>query len=210
MNKINYYNVSQQIIKSFKEGSKKPRLLLHACCGICSIFPLDYLSPYFDITIYYTNSNIYSIEEFNKRFEVLKNYLDLLQKEKNICVSLEKVPYDHEKFMQDLLPYKDSKEGGERCFLCYTKRMAEAYDYAEENKFDYFTTTLTVSRQKDSQVINHIAEKLEKEHFYTKYFYSDFKKHAGGEIGTKKAKDLGLYIQDFCGCEFSLRDSTKE
>jgi predicted adenine nucleotide alpha hydrolase (AANH) superfamily ATPase len=205
-NVINYYLKSQQIINNLDKKAAKTKLLLHACCGICMIYPLDYLTPYFDVTIYYSNSNIFPNEEFERRYATLCEYLEIFFQKTGIRVNSIKANYNHETFVQDLLPYKDLPEGEERCFICYTKRMDEAFKYADENGFDFFTTTLTVSRQKDSQVINHIAEKLQKNYFNCKYFYSDFKKNAGGEIGNKRAKDLGLYMQHFCGCEFSKKE----
>ena len=110
--------------------------------------------------------------------------------------------------VEDLL-YKDLKEGGSRCVLCYTKRMKEAYDFAEENNFDYFTTVMTISRQKNSQILNKIGKSLELNHSKTKYFYSDFKKNKGIDIGQDMAKKYNLYRQEYCGCEFSMKNNEK-
>lgn len=203
MNNINYYLKSLQIINNLPKNGQKPTLLLHACCGICMIFPLDFLTPYFDVTIYYSNSNIFPESEFDKRYQTLMQYLEIFKKNTGIAVKTIKGHYNHEDFMIDLLPFKNLPEGQQRCFICYQKRMEEGFAYAEANGFDFYTTTLTVSRQKDSQIINKIANELSKKFTKTRYFYSDFKKHAGGEIGNRRAKDLGLYMQHFCGCEFS-------
>ena len=82
--------------------------------------------------------------------------------------------------------------------------MLEAMIYADKNNFDYFTTSLTSSRQKSAFVINKIGEEISKNAAKVQYFYSDFKKKAWAEIGYATAKEKGYYLQEYCGCEFSL------
>ena len=204
METINYNKKTLQILDNLDKSNKKPKLLLHACCGICLIYPLDFLFDYFDITVFYSNSNIYPKEEFEKRYDTLSGYLDLFKNHFNNQIKLIKAPYDHETYMKDLRPYANEKEGGIRCELCYEKRLREAFEYAKKNNFDFVCTTLTSGRQKPSQKINQIAKKLEEEYAPIKYLYSDFKKNGGTEKGTKKAKSLNLYFQNYCGCEYSI------
>ena len=87
--------------------------------------------------------------------------------------------------------------------------MKSSYDFAEEHGFDYFCTVMTISREKNSLILNHIGEELEKTHSKTKYFYSDFKKHDGALIGVNMRKGYDLYYQKYCGCEFSLESRLK-
>lgn len=201
----NYYLKSLQILAELENSPKKPSILLHACCGICAIYPIRFLSSFFDVTVYYSNSNIENEEEYEKRYDVLTRYITSFNFENDKKVKVIKDKYDHDEFLKDLLPYKECKEGGERCHVCYEKRMRKAYQFAEENGFDFFTTTLTVSRQKNSRLINEIGKQLEENFSRTKYFYSDFKKNAGGEIANAYAKEKGYYMQIFCGCEFSKK-----
>ena len=112
--------------------------------------------------------------------------------------------YSHERYMEDLREFASEPEGGLRCRRCYEKRMKEAYDYAEEHGFDYFTTVMTISRQKNSQILNEIGAKLEAGHSRTKYLYSDSKKNNGIEIGRQMRLHYRLYNQDYCGCEYSI------
>lgn len=203
MDKANYYLKSLETLD--KEKNRKPSLLLHVCCGPCACFPLVFLSSHFNITIYYTNSNIYPESEYQKRLKTLKALLKDLKRDFKIKVKLIVPKYDHESFMNDLKPLASCKEGEGRCFLCYEKRMEEAYSYAERKKYDYFTTIMTVSRQKSSQKLNEIGEILEKKHPNTKYFYSDFKKANGALIGQHIREYYDLYNQHYCGCEYSLK-----
>lgn len=202
-NYINYYKKSLQILDKLPQNPDKPRLLLHACCGPCSTFPLTFLCKYFDVTIYYNNSNIFPKEEYVRRLEELEKFLGYFEKDYGYHVELIIKDYDNEKYNKILEPLKDLPEGKERCFLCYESRMSEAYDFAEKNKFDFFTTVMTISRQKNSQILNKIGEKLEKNHVYTRYFYSDFKKNKGIDIAREMRIHYELYQQLYCGCKFS-------
>jgi len=105
-----------------------------------------------------------------------------------------------------MAPYAGSPEGGERCFACYRLRMEESYAYAEAHGFDYFTTVMTVSRQKNSKKLNEIGAELALKYPKTKYFHSDFKKNHGLEIGTEIRKKYELYNQNYCGCKASFEE----
>ncbi len=200
--KIDYSKKALEEILTFK--GRRPSLLLHSCCGPCSTHPLCCLAPHFEITLYYGNSNIFPEEEYLHRLEEQKKFLSYFERDFGYHVSLVAPPYDHEAYMEDLRPLADCREGGERCHLCYKKRMEEAYAYASDHGFEYFATLMTVSRQKDSQVLNRLGEELSKAYPRTKYFFSDFKKDDGNAIGNRLAASYGLYRQNYCGCEYSI------
>ncbi len=204
--KINYYERGEEILSSLDPSKPKLRLLLHACCGPCSCFPLTYLCPRFDVTIYYNNSNIYPSEEFIKRLETLKELLAKLKDEYGFVVDLIVPPYDNDGYNAALKPYGNTPERGGRCLFCYEKRMAEAYDFAEKEGFDFFCTVMTISRQKDSQILNAIGTKLEKNHPTCHYFYSDFKKKDGALKGREIRQRYNLYNQLYCGCVYSYAE----
>ena len=203
MDKINYYLVS---LEELKEIKGRPSMLLHACCGPCSSFPLTFLCPHFDVTIYYNNSNIFPEQEYSRRLEELKKLLEYFKRDYGYNVKLIIPKYDNKEYNQFLSKYEGEKEGGERCFACYEKRMAEAYQFAEDNGYQYFSTVMTVSRQKNSQKLNEIGKKLEKLHPNTKYFYSDFKKNKGQDKVSEMRKFYNLYAQQYCGCYLSYRE----
>lgn len=204
----NYYQKYLQTIDYIKKNyDKKPTLLFHVCCGPCSFYPLLNLIDIFDITIYYDNSNIYPKEEFDRRLDNLKKIIKLVKQEKNIDIKLITPEYNYDEYIKELQPFSNEKEGGHRCHLCYKKRMFSSYKFADENHFDFFTTSLTSSRQKSSEVINTIGEELQNDFHNTKYLFSDFKKKAWAEMGYAKAKNNNIYLQLYCGCEFSLKNS---
>lgn len=208
--KINYYKKSNQILDNLKGLPTKPKLLLHACCGPCSTFPLTYLCPNFEVTIFFNNSNIYPENEYVRRLEELKKFLGYFKRDYGYEVKLIITKYDNEKYNVDLEPYKDLPEGETRCFICYEKRMNEAYEYASKNGFDYFTTVMTISRQKNSQILNEIGEKLSQKYPNVKYFYSDFKKNKGIDMAREMRIKYDLYQQLYCGCKYTYAKGLKK
>ena len=115
-------NNYQKHLKQISELKDRPSLLLHVCCGVCSVYPLIYLRKYFKISIYFSNSNIYPYDEYLKRLKALETYLKYLDdKEIKLIVA----DYNYEKYDEKLSLLKNEKEGGKRCFLCYSLRMEE-------------------------------------------------------------------------------------
>lgn len=199
-----YYDKSIEEIERIKKTHKRPTLGIHICCGPCSMFPLEFLTPIFKVVILFANSNIFPSEEYYRRLNELKKYVDIFNLEHHQDVEIVEFAYQNKEFTQCLEPHKDDYEGGFRCHLCYEKRMRETYKYANDHNFDYFTTVMTISRQKDSYVLNEIGEKLSHE-FNTKYFYSDFKKKRGIDRGIELRKQYNLYNQEYCGCVYSYK-----
>jgi predicted adenine nucleotide alpha hydrolase (AANH) superfamily ATPase len=202
--KRNFYKESLKEIESLKEKfhDRKPRILLHACCVVCACWPMDFLADAFDITLIYNNPNIWPKEEYDHRLSELKRYL---HERWNDQIGLIVTEYNGQEYMDSLAFGKDDPEGWKRCFFCYEKRMDEAFRYADENGFDYFTTVMTFSRQKDSQKLNEIGLKLQQKYQNTKYFVSDFKKADGQRKSNEICDTYNLYKQNYCGCIFSFR-----
>ena len=189
---------------------KKPKLLLHACCTPCSCYPLILLKDYFDITVFYNNSNIYPESEYELRYETLKNYINNLNKEHNSNIKLIKTAYVNDKFNKVLEKRKDDKEGTTRCFICYSLRYKQLVEFASINKFDYVCSVMTISRQKNEEMINKILEGYCSRYPNIKYLYSNFKKDGGLEKSQKIIKEKKFYSQNYCGCKFSIRKEEKK
>ena len=191
---IDSYEKYLKLLKSL--DGKKPTLLLQACCAPCSSAVLEQLTPYFDITILYYNPNTYPEIEFEKRY---------LEFEKLDGFQMMKVNYNHEEFLDISKGLEDVAEGGARCYKCYELRLQKTATLANEIGFDYFSTTLSISPHKNSKWINEIGLSLDKENG-SRFLYSDFKKKEGYKRSIQISKNMGLYRQDYCGCEYSLRD----
>ena len=202
MNKINYQKELDKVIEVLQRQGRVPRLLLHSCCAPCSSYVLEYLSRYFEITVFYYNPNIYPPEEFGKRVEEQKRLIAQLPAEHPI--SFLDGPYEPERFYEMAKGLEQVPEGGERCFKCYRLRLTETAEMARAGKYDYFTTTLSISPLKNAEKLNEIGGQLAKD-YGVDYLYSDFKKRNGYKRSTELSREYGLYRQDYCGCEFSAR-----
>ncbi len=195
-------NYQLELEKTLKEiNGTKPKLLLHVCCAPCSSYVLTYLCDYFDITILYYNPNISPYDEYEKRLNEAKRLIKELNKNN---IHIMECGYENEEFEKIAKGLEDVPEGGIRCRKCYKLRIEKAAKYAKENNFDYFTTTLTISPLKNSQVLNQIGKELE-EKYNIKYLYSDFKKKEGYKTSIILSKKYNLYRQNYCGCIYSKK-----
>ncbi|MBQ1534073.1 MAG: epoxyqueuosine reductase QueH, partial [Erysipelotrichaceae bacterium] len=120
-------NNYQKQIAQINALKGRPELLIHICCGVCSVYPLEYLRHHFRITVFFSNSNIYPYEEHQRRLNALKTYLDYLNDD-SIRLIVDK--YDNVNYTEKLSVLKDEPEGGRRCRLCYRMRMEETFRYA--------------------------------------------------------------------------------
>lgn len=198
--KVNYQLKLEEIIK--KEEGNVPSLLLHSCCAPCSSYVLEYLNKYFNITIVYYNPNISPYDEYKKRLDEqirLINEMDTKNK-----ISLLECNYDNEIYEEMIKGLEDEPERGSRCLKCYRLRLEYIAKLAQENGFDYFGTTLSVSPYKSSRVLNEIGEELATK-YNISYLYSDFKKKEGYKRSIELSKIYNLYRQDYCGCKYSKR-----
>jgi len=197
MCKKNFQKQLDELIKKLQEKSDVPSLLLHSCCAPCSSYVLEYLSKYFYITVYFYNPNIQPYDEYQKRYEAQKKLISSM--DFKYPVYLIEGKYEVNKFMKiskglELLP-----EGNERCINCYILRLSESAIVADKFSFDFFTTTLTISPYKDSQIINTIGKNIAAK-YNSNFLYSDFKKRDGYKKSIMLSKRYDLYRQNYCGC----------
>ena len=207
MNVRNYQKELDRLIGQIQKENKVPSLFLHSCCAPCSSYVLEYLSKYFDITVFYYNPNIYPEEEYRKRVQEITRLVNSMEFEHP--VKLIEGRYDPQEFFRMAKGLEDIPEGGERCFRCYRQRMEEAAKLAKEGGYDYFTTTLSISPLKNAQKLNEIGERLAGE-YGVAYLVSDFKKRNGYKRSTELSKIYGLYRQDYCGCIYSKNQRERE
>lgn len=182
-----------------------PRLLLHSCCAPCSSYVLEYLSQYFAITVLYYNPNIFPEEEYRKRVEEQKRLIAELPVKHP--VSFAEGRYLPEEFFAVAKGLEDVPEGGERCQKCFRLRLEETARLAAEGKYDYYTTTLSISPLKNAQALNEIGQELAAV-YEVPYLPSDFKKRGGYQRSIELSREYELYRQNFCGCVYSMREST--
>ena len=204
MQKKNYQKELDKKIEQIVSEKKVPRLFLHSCCAPCSSYVLEYLSEYFEITVFYYNPNIFPESEFEKRIHEQKKLIRELPAKHTI--HFQAGNYDSEKFYEMAKGLEMIPEGGERCFRCYELRLREAARFAKEGRYDYFTTTLSISPLKNAQKINEIGEELA-EIYKVPHLTSDFKKKNGYKRSIELSHEHDLYRQNYCGCVFSKREA---
>lgn len=195
---INNYKDFKKYLNSLEQ---KPTLLLHSCCAPCSSHTLLLLKNYFSITIFYSNDNIYPIEEFQLRLEEQRKFV----KEIDTDIEVLTESFEPSDFYHQIKGLESLGEKSQRCYQCYLLRMEKTAKKALELKYDFFTTTLSISPHKNSDWINEIGYMLEKK-YNVKYLYSDFKKDSGYQDSILLSKQYGLYRQDYCGCIYSMRE----
>ena len=202
--KRNYQKELDRLIEGLREEGRVPKLLLHSCCAPCSSYVLEYLSQYFDVTVYYYNPNIFPETEYEARVKEQERLIREMETERPVRFLAGS--YEPEEFFSVARGHEKDPEGGERCFRCYELRLDRAARAAVSGDFDYFTTTLTISPLKNAQLLNSIGAELA-EKYGIPWLYSDFKKREGYKRSIILSKEYDLYRQNYCGCVFSKRDS---
>lgn len=200
MNKVNYQKELDKIIEN--NAGTKPRLLLHSCCAPCSSYVLEYLSRYFDITVFYFNPNISPKDEYIKRVDEVKRLI----KEMPACADVKFIEgrYEPSEFYDAAKGLEDASEGGERCLKCFELRLNEAAKTAAETGAEYVCTTLTISPLKSAENLNRIGEETAAR-YGVKWLPSDFKKKNGYKRSIELSNEYNLFRQNYCGCVFSKR-----
>lgn len=232
--KINYQKIldellagleSEQKQADFSQHAPKPSLLLHACCGPCSSYVLEYLSKYFQITVLYYNPNIYPQEEYERRLAELKKLYEVFPPALDTGVKVVECEYQPEQFydavgVREEPELANEPEKGERCRRCYKFRLERAAAYAAQNHFDYFCTSLSISPFKDAVKINELGVEIERSFLAEpgtgetsaaspKWLFSDFKKKGGFKRSLELSEEYGMYRQDYCGCIYSMKNKEK-
>ena len=200
MNRRNYQKELDRIIQ--KRGNSVPRVLLHSCCGPCSSSVLEYLTQYFDITLLWYNPNLYPPEEFDRRYEAQTEIIERMGLSDKVHILAES--YRSEDYYAAVQGLENEPEGGKRCEECFRVRLLETAKLAKKYGYDYFCSTLTVSRHKNAVLINGIGEEIAGA-VGAAWLPSDVKKRGGEDRSVELSQKHGIYRQLYCGCEFSLR-----
>ena len=195
--------------------TKGKTLFLHSCCAPCSSYVLTYLRSTFKITVFYYNPNITADEEYRKRADEEKRFIEALNRDKEAAsgraypITYVEGKYDPNLFLEAVKGYEQCPERGERCAICFRLRLSETAKEAAQRGADYYATTLTLSPLKDAVLLNRIGEEEGKKH-HVEYLPTDFKKKGGYLKSIELSKEYGLYRQDFCGCMFSKAERAKQ
>lgn len=168
-----------------------PRILLHICCGPCSIYPVWVLrGEGLAVHGFFYNPHIQPYREFEKRLQTLHTFAE--SRELPLIV---RTDYDPETFFRQVA-FREAN----RCLYCYSLRLEAAARLAKKSRFDAFTTTLLYSKHQKHELIVSIAEQAARKHGID-FLYRDFR--TGWREGLREAEALGMYRQQYCGCIYS-------
>lgn len=201
--KINLNQLMQEVIVDETEQlQRKPKLLLHACCAVCTSIGIDILCRTTELTIFYYNPNIHPKIEYERRKIALEQFIKEYNKDNNTNVKLVSPNYQPLEFFEVAKSLKEEPEGGLRCNLCYKLRLEITANYAKENNFDYFATAITLSPMKRESIINKIGFEIGEKN-QIKYLPTDFKKDNGNLEAKKICDYYNVYRQNYCGCVYA-------
>ena len=175
------------------------KILFHACCGICSSYPIVNLREIgYEPLVYFYNPNIYPIEEYELRLDAQRKLCEYHKCELII------EEYNQEEFFSSVIGFENEPERGKRCDICFKLRLEKTAKKAKELNINTFSTSIVISPHKDFKKLTEIGENIAKE-YDLNYLAVDFKKKDGFLKTNKIANSLELYRQNYCGCKFSMR-----
>jgi len=174
----------------------KTKLLLHSCCAPCSIYVLEQLAQDYELTIFFYDPNIHPRREYIQRRDEMKKYAE------KIGVVFEEGLYNTSRWFDKTKGLEDEPERGKRCEVCFDIRLGATAQKAKEEKYDIWTTVMSISPHKDVKQINCIGHKLASQ-YGVKFLEADWKKNDGFKIASQMSKAECFYRQDYCGCVYS-------
>lgn len=180
-------------------ANAKGPILLHICCAGCGAFVAKALSEEgYEVFLYYYNPNIDSVKEYEMRAGEVERIARLF----GYGWFIE--GYDHISWLEKVRTLEQEPEKGRRCSVCYQARLGQAALFAKNNGFSVFATTLSVSPYKVVSEINRIGQELASES-NLEFLDRDFKKQDGFKKAAELSRELNIYRQNYCGCEFSRK-----
>ena len=177
----------------------KPKLLLHICCAPCSGYLVSELADNFEVTVYYDNSNIYPAGEYQTRKNEAKEFFAASG------VKFIEQPYDHDSWLKITKDLAGEPERGQRCILCYHLRLASAAQYAKDNGYDLFSSTLSISPHKNAKILSNLGRAISKK-IGLGFVNENWKKKDRFKKAMEFSRQRDFYQQNYCGCEFSTRN----
>lgn len=207
MQNRNYQRELDRIIRNWRKIGRTPRLLLHACCGPCSTYVLEYLAADFSIELLYYNPNIAPYSEYIRRREELLKVISHIDAPHGI--RFHEGTYNPADYAQAVKGLEHLGEGSARCFACYRFRLEKAKELALELGCDYFASTLSISPYKNADKINEIGEELAAGTGVA-HLPNNFKKCGGYQRSIALCKEWNIYRQHYCGCVYSLQEMSEQ
>ncbi len=176
------------------------KLMLHACCGPCSLEPIRLLKDEgFEPVICWANNNIQPAAEYDVRLQTIREWAEVEG------IELIELPYEAQDWERMVSPAGFERD--RRCRACYALRLSRTCKLAREMGIEYVSTTLAVSPYQLFDTCTDVLEKLAHAHNLTPVI-RDFREYY--DNATQRSKELGMYRQHYCGCRFSAAEAAME
>jgi predicted adenine nucleotide alpha hydrolase (AANH) superfamily ATPase len=177
----------------------RPSLLVHICCAPDAAYVLGLLREDYEVSGFFSNSNIQPEEEYALRLEEARKVAA------SLGVRLIEDIYDPSRWSRVTHKFREEPEKGRRCDICYAFRLERTARMAAGLGFHGFATIMSLSPWKKAAALNRIGRMLGQRHGVF-FLEADFKKKDGFKKSVALSKELNLYRQDYCGCLYSRRD----
>ncbi len=197
----NLNNLDREKLNLPNDGKK---LLLHSCCAPCSGEVMDYVHQSgIDFTVYFYNPNIHPRDEYNLRKDENKRFADKYN------IPFIDADYDRDNWFAQAKGMEHEPERGIRCTMCFDKRFEQTAHYAFANNFDVISSTLAISRWKNLEQINAVGIRAASLYPNLTYWTHNWRSLGGAKRMLEVSKQEKFYMQEYCGCAYSLRDTNK-
>jgi epoxyqueuosine reductase len=174
----------------------KKKLLLHICCGPCSLYVWQKLQADFELSGFFFNPNIQPFAEYEFRRRELAKIAE------KFSWPMVYPAYGLRDWFDAIRGLEREAERGARCSVCFRFRLEKAFGYAREHGFDCVASTLSISPSKTTAQINEQGNALA-EKYGVAFLAENFKKKNGFLISCQRGQELGVKHQDYCGCAYS-------
>lgn len=178
------------------------KLLLHICCAPDATIGIDRIVPHWLTTGFFYNPNIHPAPEYERRLEAMEKLSEATG------LAFDAGEYEPGQWKVMVKGLEEEPEKGRRCELCFKERLRRTAREARDGGYDAFAAVLTVSPHKNAALINRLGTEAGHE-FAVEYIPTDLKKMDGFRKSVQMSKELGIYRQDYCGCEFSKREKAE-
>ena len=170
------------------------KTLLHICCAPCANQPIEMLRrDGFEVAGFWYNPNIHPFTEYRSRRNCVREYAQTIE-----LPMFEQDQYALRPFVREV-----AEDIAHRCGKCYEMRLFETARQAAEGGFDSFTSSLFISPYQNHELMRDVAERAASE-YGVDFLYRDFRPYF--KAGQEKARELGFYMQKYCGCVFSEQE----
>lgn len=181
----------------------KSKVLMHSCCAPCSVAIIEQIvSAGIELTVFFYNPNIHPQQEY----ELRKN--EIMGFSQKIGIPFIDADYDVQNWFTATAGLEHEPERGRRCVVCFEMRLKRTAHYAYQNGFPIITSSLGISRWKDIEAVNYAGVKAASDYDGVTYWTYNWRKNGGTTKMYESTKRENFYKQLYCGCIYSLLDST--